>query len=123
MTRSYAEQVDSIERQMRQLRARKQEVMARHAKRMRKAEQAATFEIGRITLGCFERGWESVDYGRLAEVMRLNADVIGACAMGADESEPDKAAVRLKAFQAGRRAEASVDTLPGGGDDYEREED
>lgn len=119
MTRSYTDQIDSIERQMRQLRARRQDVMARHSKRMRKAEQAATFEAGRITLSCFEDGWTSVDFGKLEDVMSRNASIIGACAVSGADADPDKAASRLKLYQKSARGKAAANAAQAeGGDGY-----
>ena len=115
--KSYEEQMKAYEKQMEQLKARKQSVMAKHSKAVKKSEQAATFEVGRITLACFERGWESVDYGHLADVMRRNADVIGNCVVR-DEAEvdPDRAAARLKEYQKAARTKPSATAEDEAGD-------
>ncbi|MGN0287582.1 MAG: hypothetical protein ACI4B6_07935 [Atopobiaceae bacterium] len=93
--------VEQIDREIADLRQQRREAVRRESTAARKARDHATFVAGGLLLSCFENGWESVDWERLARVIEKNRDVFSR--LTTDTLPTNEASQRLREWERRQR--------------------
>jgi hypothetical protein len=114
-SKGYDESIESIDRRIEQLRARRRDEVARHERSERRAESAACMAYGRAVIAWAGGDWKAIDPEAFGQLL----DKLGAYAGRVTRDEPPTTSDALRGLRAW---ESSREPDGGEGDDPEASE-